>query len=184
MRRPQVSVAFSNTLLLASCLVRHLASCCVVVRPRSDAVVVAVVKSCAVVAVVTLQHKFSRRCSIHVDACALTCVCCCRLPVAVSSRVAFAHPGVLMYDIVKARVVDLFVLSAMVLCALLVLYALLRSSCSAVLLLSARSQCCPPAAPLRSTFCCVLLACCSTTPRSLASAVYSFLCPSLVELAL
>ena len=156
----------------------------VVVRPRSDAVVVAVVKSCAVVAVVMLQHKFSHRCSIHVDACALTCVCCCRLPVAVSSRVAFAHPGVLMYDIVKARVVDLFVLSAMVLCALLVLYALLRSSCSAVLLLSARSQCCPPAAPLRSMFCCVLLACCSTTPRSLASAVYSFLCPSLVELAL
>ena len=97
---------------------------------------------------------------------------------------SFAHPGVLVYDIVKARVVDLFVLSAMVLCALLVLYALLRSSCSAVLLLSARSQCCPPAAPLRSTFCCVLLACCSTTPRSLASAVYSFLCPSLVELAL
>ena len=84
--------------------------------------------SCTVVAVVMVRCKSSHLCSIHVDACALTCVWCRRLPVAVSSRVAFAHPGVLVYDIVKARVVDLFVLSAMGLCALLILYALLRSS--------------------------------------------------------
>jgi len=132
--------------------------------------------SCTVVAVVMVRCKSSHLCSILVDACALTCVWCRRLPVAVSSRVAFAHPGVLVYDIVKARVVDLFVLSAMGLCALLILYALLRSSCPQ------RSIRCPPAAPLRSKFSCVLLACCSTTPRSLA-AVYTFLCPSLVELA-
>ena len=120
-------MAFSRTHPLASYLLRHLASCCC--RPRSDAVVVAVlVMSCTVVAVVMVRCKSSHLCSIHVDACALTCVWCRRLPVAVSSRVAFAHPGVLVYDIVKARVVDLFVLSAMGLCVLLILYALLRSS--------------------------------------------------------
>ena len=168
-------MAFSRTHPLASYLLRHLASCCC--RPRSDAVVVDVLMmSCTVVAVVMVRCKSSHLCSIHVDACALTCVWCRRLPVAVSSRVAFAHPGVLVYDIVKARVVDLFVLSVMGLCALLILYALLRSSCPQ------RSIRCPPAAPLRSKFSCVLLACCSTTPRSLA-AVYTFLCPSLVELA-
>ena len=132
-------MAFSRTHPLASYLLRHLASCCC--RPRSDAVVVAVlVMSCTVVAVVMVRCKSSHLCSIHVDACALTCVWCRRLPVAVSSRVAFAHPGVLVYDIVKARVVDLFVLSAMGLCALLILYALLRSSCPQ------RSIRCPPAA--------------------------------------
>jgi len=61
-------VAFSRTHPLASCLLRHLASCCC--RPRSDAVVVAVlVMSCTVVAVVMVRCKSSHLCSTHACGC-------------------------------------------------------------------------------------------------------------------
>ena len=59
--------------------------------PPSDAVVVAVlVTFCIVVAIVMVRYKYKclQRCSIRVDACALTCVHCCRLTVVVSFRLS------------------------------------------------------------------------------------------------